>query len=184
MEENKKIILLDEDFKEIDSKQGVISYSAEFYDVSYESILEGKGAYHGIKGYYVVVPESFDYNEYIKESDVVSFYRDMFMDKLSEECSNIIEAGFEYKGNQFSYDMQSQSNFNEQLLLLTIDDDEDDIEWKVKGKGFKTFDRDTFIQICKEGKKHKNFYRKKLNEMKTKVYDIKNKRLVLYTKFY
>ncbi|MED3976196.1 hypothetical protein P4639_22620 [Priestia megaterium] len=169
MEELKKVIFLDEEFREVDSIQEVQNYNAGIDTLYYESESEGGCAITGISRRYIVVPESYEYNEFIDEVEVVKFYENMFIDRLSRECSEMIEEGFEYNGEHFSYDMKDQSNFNEQLMLLTLDEDDEEVEWKTRDNGYKTFSRDEFIAICKQGKKRKTYLKKGLDIMRNNI---------------
>ncbi|NER40288.1 hypothetical protein G3M54_01245 [Bacillus megaterium NBRC 15308 = ATCC 14581] len=77
------------------------------------------------------------------------------IEELSSQCREAITQGFEYNGDYFTYSIEDQQNFNQQLALLAVSAPLDGIEQKTENNGVKVYDMYAYIDICKAGATHK-----------------------------
>lgn len=87
--------------------------------------------------------------------DILPHYINEQISFLNSECQRNIYKGFEFNGDYFQFNEIDQSNFNQQLTLLLIDEDTDSIVWKTENNGVKVFSREEFIAIVKFSEIHK-----------------------------
>lgn len=80
------------------------------------------------------------------------------IEELNAVCNMMILSGFSHNGDDFQFTETDQSNFNQQLSLLLLDDTLDVIVWKTENNGIKQFNREQFIDTCKAGELHKRKY--------------------------
>lgn len=80
------------------------------------------------------------------------------IEELNSICNMMILSGYSHDGDDFQFTETDQSNFNQQLSLLLLDDTLDSIIWKTENNGIKQFTREQFIATCKAGELHKRKY--------------------------
>lgn len=81
--------------------------------------------------------------------------RGLKIDELNDSCNKAINEGFSFNGSFFQFNPNDQSNFNQQLAFLLMDQDIQTVTWKTENKGIQNFTRDEFIEACKAGEAHK-----------------------------
>lgn len=75
--------------------------------------------------------------------------------ELNERCQEVIMNGFYHEGDFFQFNDKDQTNFNQQLSILLLDESVNQIVWKTENNGIKVFTREQFIETCKAGERHK-----------------------------
>ncbi|NGY84892.1 hypothetical protein F6Y03_31035 [Bacillus megaterium] len=91
------------------------------------------------------------------------------IEELSSQCREAITQGFEYNGDYFTYSIEDQQNFNQQLALLAVSAPLDGIEQKTENNGVKVYDMYAYIDICKAGATHKEKKRDILRNAKDTI---------------
>lgn len=76
------------------------------------------------------------------------------IEKLKEQCSEAIYAGFIYQDMRFGFNEHDQQNWTQQLLLVVAGQVEP-IQWKTKNKGVIELTSQQFSAIANEAKNHK-----------------------------
>lgn len=99
-----------------------------------------------------------DWKEGKSFDEILLPYREAKCVQLSQECEATIKDGFYSGDDYFAFQDKDQANFNQQLSLMIVDDTIDEVLWKTENNGIKLFTRQQFINICKEGERHKRFH--------------------------
>lgn len=148
-----KIVTFNKDNEVASVIENVISVTPYLEYVEYVS-EDGIGKLEGFENGYIIVDQSIDPST-IPYEEVIEFAKQLKIKELSEECNAKILEGFEYNGDYFDFDYKDQTNFYQQLALLSVDPTIEEVSWKTRNNGIKTFTRDEFIAICKAAEAHK-----------------------------
>lgn len=87
--------------------------------------------------------------------EIIEPLRESKINQLDAECQAHIKAGFYCGEDFFGFNDIDQTNFNQQLSLLLLDETQDTVYWKTENNGVKYFKREQFIEACKAGEVHK-----------------------------
>lgn len=96
-----------------------------------------------------------DWKEGLSLTELIEPVRQRKVMELSDECNANIEAGFIFEGNEYQFNMKDQSNFNQQLSLILLDETLTSLYWKTENNGIQLLTREQFINTCKAGEFHK-----------------------------
>lgn len=100
----------------------------------------------------------FGLNDWVEShsvADIISKMKDPKIAALSQQCEEVIKAGFYYGEDFFAFQDKDQTNFNQQLSLMIVEPSITMTFWKTENFGIKQFTRDQFIEICKTAERHK-----------------------------
>lgn len=151
--DTKRLVIFDSNFQIKDIVNGIANYT---YDTKKISWFNGMSSLDLTNQPFILVDASKNITE-ITEQDIVSFFREIELSRLSEECQQLIYKGFvsQTTGHMYGFDKEDQANFNQQATIFLLDSTETEIDWKTLDAGVVVHSRDNFIAICKESKKHK-----------------------------
>lgn len=77
--------------------------------------------------------------------------------ELESACNDAILNGFTSvaTGFEYEFDMEDQSNFAQQMIMLLKNPALDSVQWKTKNAGIQVHTRDQFIAVVDESEIHK-----------------------------
>lgn len=145
-----KLILLDSDGQILEIIEHIQNPEATFSKITWEG-----GFLDGIKTDFVFLEDGEEPLN-LTEKMLIQ-YKEMKKQECKNHCENLILSGFYYGGHHFEYDYKDQQNFTQQMYLLLLDPTIQTIDWKTS-EGIISFNRDEFIQICREGESNKRSY--------------------------
>ena len=147
-----KAVVYNKDFEVLDILKGI----KEDYDYTLTSVTGHKTNYmEGMTSPFIIVREDRPLMEITKE-EVISFMLESVVKRLMVECDRIVDSGFHssVKDASYAFSQADQANFTQQLTLLLVTDAQEVI-WRTRDKGLLPHTREEFIDVCKDGEKHK-----------------------------
>jgi hypothetical protein len=160
-----KIVVYNNKKEILDVIEGVVSATPSLDSVTYLTEKNGAGKLKGIEGGYIILNDLADETT-LDFQEVLDFMKQLKIEELSAQCREAITQGFEYNGDYFTYSIEDQQNFNQQLALLGVSAPLNGIEQKTENNGVKVYDMYAYIDICKAGASHKEKKREILRNAK------------------
>ncbi|MFJ8247286.1 hypothetical protein [Peribacillus asahii] len=149
-----KLVIMSDYFSVMEAYRGIMSYTYNFKSITFEQ-QKGKKTIN-IDSPFIVVDEDRDIKTITKQ-EVIDFLLVKVLEDFSAECEKRILKGFYSltKDAFYGFSTMDQMNFTQQLLLVSLDPSIESVEWKTEDKGILLHTKDEFINVCKEGEKHK-----------------------------